>query len=474
MNSRKDLAKMGQIMPVGERTVSHDNTILDQRPVLITNATLVNEGRQWSADVLIRHGRIERIDAQISAPENAEIIDAQGQHLLPGMIDDQVHFREPGLDQKGNLKTESAAAVAGGITSFMEMPNTQPPTTTHEALAEKYQRASGRCTGNYAFYLGATNDNIDVIRTLDPNQAAGIKVFMGASTGNMLVDRAETLEQIFRDAPCLVATHCEDTPSIQQNLRAAKEKYGVLIPPSAHPEIRDVEACYRSSSMAVALAKEHGTRLHVLHLTTAKELDLFDAGPIANKQITAEACVHHLYFSQEDYATLGNQIKCNPAIKSRDDRAALIRALIDEKLDIIATDHAPHLWVEKSSSDYLQAAAGLPLVQHAMPLALELVHQQHLSLEAVVAKTSHNVAIRYQVKERGYLREGYWADLTLVDMNSPWTVNSEDLMYRCGWSPLKGRTFNSRINRTWVNGYQVWDGQQHSGQFPGVALEFQR
>lgn len=441
---------------------------------LIRNALIINEGTRQNADVLIRHGRIERIDTQISAPAGATVFEAEGKTLVPGMIDDQVHFREPGLEHKGNFATESRAAVAGGITSFMEMPNTQPPTTTLEALADKYQRARGRCAGNYAFYLGASNDNIDEIRRLKPNEAAGVKVFMGASTGNMLVDREETLELIFRDAPCIVATHCEDTPRIQHQLQLARERYGLEIPATAHPWIRDAEACYRSSSMAVGLARRHGTRLHVLHLTTARELSLFEAGPIDQKQITAEACVHHLYYCDEDYTTLGNQIKCNPAIKSAADRAALIQALDDGRLDIIATDHAPHQWAEKSTTDYLQAAAGLPLVQHALPMALELSQHGQLSLEQIVEKTSHNVAKRFQVHERGYIREGYWADLVLLDSSHEWQVSQEQLLYHCAWSPLLGRRFSHRVSSTWVNGQQVWDGQRVVREGAGIALEFKR
>jgi dihydroorotase len=390
------------------------------------------------------------------------------------MIDDQVHFREPGVTYKADMATESHAAIAGGITSYMEMPNTNPQTVTLERLEEKYGLAQGRAWGNHAFYLGATNDNIDEIRRLEPKQTCGIKVFMGASTGNMLVDKLETLEQIFADAPTLIATHCEDTPMIQANEQRYREQYGDEIPMRFHPLIRSEEACWKSSSMAVDLARRHGTRLHVLHLTTARELALFDAGPIGGKRITAEACVHHLYFSEADYAQRGNFIKCNPAIKRVEDRDALRAALAEDRLDVIATDHAPHTLEEKQESSYFKVPAGLPLVQHALAMALELVHDGILSLPQLVHKVSHGPAELFNVRERGYLREGYWADLTLVDMQTPQRIERADVLYKCGWSPLEGDTLRSRVTATVVNGELKYRDGEFFGGASGVRLEFDR
>ena len=383
--------------------------------MLITNARLVNEGRITEADLLISGGRIRRIAPQLSAPPGHTVLDAAGRLLMPGMIDDQVHFREPGMTHKGDLLTESRAAVAGGITSFMEMPNTRPQTSTREALQAKYDRAAGRASANYAFYLGATNDNLEQIKALQPGEACGVKVFMGASTGNMLVDSEKTLEGIFSSTPYLVATHCEDTPTILANEAQWRRRFGDAIPISAHPKIRSHEACWLSSSLAVSLARRHGTRLHVLHLTTAREMALFEPGPIESKQITAEVCVHHLWFDESDYPALGTRIKCNPAIKSADDRRALLQALREDRIDIIATDHAPHTREEKAAASYFQAPAGLPLVQHALVAVLELVRRGELNLTQAVHKLCHAPAIRYRIAERGFLREGYWADLVLVD-----------------------------------------------------------
>ncbi|MCB1798955.1 MAG: dihydroorotase, partial [Gammaproteobacteria bacterium] len=386
--------------------------------LLITNARMVNEGQIQEGDLLVVDGRIARIGGAISAP-GVEVLDAAGQVLMPGMIDDQVHFREPGVTHKADIATESRAAIAGGITSFMEMPNTKPQTVTLDALEAKFALAAGRAWGNFAFYLGATNDNLEEIRRLGVNQTCGVKVFMGASTGNMLVDDPATLEHIFRDAPGLIATHCEDTPTIQANEQRYREQYGDQIPVRFHPMIRSEEACWKSSSFAVDLARRHGTRLHVLHLTTARELALFAPGPIGDKQITSEACVHHLYFSEADYERRGSFIKCNPAIKRAEDRAALRRALAEDRLDVIATDHAPHTLEEKQDTSYFNTPAGLPLVQHALAMALELVHDGDLSLPRLVHKVSHGPAELFRVHERGYLREGYWADLTLVDLDAP-------------------------------------------------------
>jgi dihydroorotase len=441
--------------------------------LLITNARMVNEGRVNEGDLLVVDGRIDRIGAGISAP-GVEVIDAAGQVLMPGMIDDQVHFREPGVTYKADMATESHAAIAGGITSYMEMPNTNPQTVTLERLEEKYGLARGRAWGNHAFYLGATNDNIDEIRRLAPDQTCGIKVFMGASTGNMLVDDAATLEQIFRDAPMLIATHCEDTPSIQANEQHYREQYGDEIPMRFHPLIRSEEACWKSSSMAVDLARRHGSRLHVLHLTTARELELFEAGPIGAKRITAEACVHHLYFSEADYEQRGSFIKCNPAIKRAEDRAALRAALAEDRLDVIATDHAPHTLEEKQERSYFKAPAGLPLVQHALAMALELVHDGVLTLPKAVHKVSHGPAELFNVRERGYLREGYWADLTLVDMQTPQRVERADVLYKCGWSPLEGDTLRSRVTTTLVNGELKYRNGEFFGTASGRRLEFDR
>jgi dihydroorotase len=441
--------------------------------LLISNARMVNEGQVKEGDLLVVDGRIEQIGTGISAPD-AKVIDAAGQVLMPGMIDDQVHFREPGVTYKADMATESHAAIAGGITSYMEMPNTNPQTVTLERLEEKYGLAQGRAWGNHAFYLGATNDNIDEIRRLEPKQTCGIKVFMGASTGNMLVDKLETLEQIFADAPTLIATHCEDTPMIQANEQRYREQYGDEIPMRFHPLIRSEEACWKSSSMAVDLARRHGTRLHVLHLTTARELALFDAGPIGGKRITAEACVHHLYFSEADYAQRGNFIKCNPAIKRVEDRDALRAALAEDRLDVIATDHAPHTLEEKQESSYFKVPAGLPLVQHALAMALELVHDGILSLPQLVHKVSHGPAELFNVRERGYLREGYWADLTLVDMQTPQRIERADVLYKCGWSPLEGDTLRSRVTATVVNGELKYRDGEFFGGASGVRLEFDR
>jgi dihydroorotase len=427
---------------------------------LIKNARMVNEGRIRDGDLLIKGGRIERIEDSIRAADTARVIDAAGAWLLPGMIDDQVHFREPGLTHKAGIWSESRAAVAGGITSFMEMPNTQPATVTLEALEDKYRIAAEKSIANYAFYLGATNDNLPVIRSLRPGTAAGIKIFMGASTGNMLVDNEQTLAGIFRDAPALITTHCESSPLIQKNLDVAMERYGREIPVSEHPNIRSTEACYQSTVTALSLAREHQAPLHVLHLSTAQEMELFEPGPMNGKLVTAEVCIHFLHFNSDDYAGLGNRIKCNPAIKTPADQAALVEALKDGRLDIIATDHAPHTKEEKADSDYLKAPSGLPLVQDALLAALELHHDGVLGIEEIVTRTSHNVANRFRVLERGFLREGFWADLVLVDTSHTTEITSERVLSKCGWSPFEGRVFRSAVKSTWVNGQQVWqDGQ---------------
>ena len=444
---------------------------------LIVNARLVNEGREFDGDLRISGGRIAEIGQSLSVRNGGAVIDAEGRRLLPGMIDDQVHFREPGLEYKADMAIESAAAVAGGLTSFMDMPNTTPPTLDAAALQDKYRRATGRAWGNFGFYLGASNDNLEAIRTLDPLTAPGIKVFMGASTGNMLVDDPQTLDAIFREAPTPIITHCEDTPMIEANLAAYKAKHGEVIPVEAHPDIRSREACIKSTQLALSLARRHGTRLHILHISTADELALFEHGPLiradgSRKQITAETCIHFLRFDRSDYARLGNLIKCNPAIKDASDREALIQALVEDSIDVLATDHAPHT-LEEKSRPYAQAPSGLPLVQYALNAALELVHEGRLTNAQVVQKLAHAPAQLFDVRERGFLREGYWADLALID-DSPLTVRREDVLSKCGWSPFEGMTFHSRIASTWVNGTQVWDGTRLVGTPQGQRLEFAR
>ena len=433
---------------------------------LITNARLVNEDQETQSDLLIQDGRIERIDSHISAPVGATVFDAHGRHLLPGMIDDQVHFREPGLTHKGNIASESRAAVAGGITSFMEMPNTSPPAVNLEALEAKYTIAAEVSAANYGFYLGATNDNLEDIRSLPLGVAAGVKIFMGASTGNMLVDNETTLDGIFRDSPALIATHCESTPIIQENLDKAIARYGRDIPVTEHPNIRSDIACYESTVMAMELSRRHQAPLHVLHLSTAREMPGFEAGPREGKLITGEVCVHFLQFSADDYPELGNRIKCNPAIKTSADKAALIRALQEGRLDIIATDHAPHTAEEKATDDYMKAPSGLPLVQDALLSVLELVHDGIISLADVTRLTAHNPAIRYRVKNRGFLREGFQADLVMVNLDKPTDVTAQRVLSKCGWSPFEGRRLRSAIECTWVNGQVAFDGTQlreHNG-----------
>lgn len=426
---------------------------------VIRNARLVNEGQVVESDVLLKNGRIEKISNAVEAPAGAEIVDANGRYLLPGMIDDQVHFREPGLTHKGDFYSESRAAIAGGVTSYMEMPNSKPPTTNVEQLEWKYARAAETSAANYGFYFGATNDNIENIRALDPALTCGLKVFMGASTGNMLVDNESTLAAIFRDSPVMIATHCESTPMIMANVKKAAAKFGKHIPVTEHARIRSAEACYASSELAVALANKHDSQLHVLHISTARELDLFKPGPIDGKRITAEACVHFLHFDDSQYEQYGNLIKCNPAIKGASDQAALLAAISDGRLDIIATDHAPHTLEEKADDSYLSAPSGLPLVQDVLVAALELVHDDKLDLHTVVRGITHNPAKRFNVVERGFIREGYHADLVLVNMNGGTEVTRERVLSRCGWSPFEGRRFRSSIDAVWVNGALAFDGK---------------
>ncbi|MEZ1320167.1 dihydroorotase [Pseudomonas fluorescens] len=440
--------------------------------VLIRNARLVNEGREFDGDLLVSNGRIVKIARSIEG-ENAKVeIDANGQWLLPGMIDDQVHFREPGAPAKGSFSTESRAAVAGGITSFMDMPNTNPATLTLEALTDKKRRAAINSVANYGFHFGVSRDNLDTVAALNPCEVAGVKVFMGASTGNMLVDDPQILERLFAEVPTILLAHCEHTPSIDANAANLRELFGERIPPAAHPLIRNAEACYRSSSLAVELAQRHGTRLHVLHLTTARELALFEDKPLAQKRITAEVCLHHLLFDDRDYASLGNLIKCNPAIKTHADRDALREALNSNRLDVIGSDHAPHTWEEKQRP-YAQAPSGLPLVQHALPALMELVADGVLPITTLVTKTSHRVADLFAIPDRGYLREGYWADLVLVEAHAL-EVDRQPILSQCGWTPFAGRSFRHRVSTTIVSGQIAWrEGRVNEG-CRGLALRFMR
>ncbi|WP_260262118.1 dihydroorotase [Vibrio intestinalis] len=424
---------------------------------LIKNAQVVNEGTVTNTDLRIVNQRIATIATTIEATENDTIIDAKGGYLLPGMIDEQVHFREPGLTHKGSIRTESRAAVAGGITSYMEMPNVAPATTTIEALENKFDIASESSYANYSFYLGATEDNLEQIKQLDPTKHCGVKVFMGASTGDLLVEKPQALEAIFKYSPVLIVTHCESGAVIAENTKKLKqEKLEFTI--DDHPVLRDDQACYASSSYAVRLAKKYNSQLHVLHITTAKELELFEAGAIEGKNITAEACVHHLWFSNRDYSALGSLIKCNPAIKYSSDREALLNALNTGQIDIIATDHAPHTWQEKQVP-YSDAPAGLPLVQHALLSLIDQVSLGHMTIEQVVEKTAHNPAVRYGIDQRGFIREGYYADLVLVDRESVTEVTHDNCLYHCGWSPFVGHQFCAKIEKTWVNGRLVYANQ---------------
>ncbi|MDT0647011.1 dihydroorotase [Zunongwangia sp. F260] len=446
------------------------------KKVLIKNAKIVNEGKIKEGDVFIEEGIIVEIAESISAKSPDVIIyDAEGNYLLPGLIDDQVHFREPGLTHKESIETGSRAAVAGGITSFIEMPNTLPQTTTIELLEEKFQLAKESSYANYSFMFGGTNDNLDEIVKIDPKTTAALKLFLGSSTGNMLVDNEKVLEQIFLKSPLLIAAHCEDEETIRKNLEECVERYGEDIPIELHPKIRSAEACYKSSSRAVALAKKTGARLHVFHVSTAKEISLFsNKKPLKDKKITAEVCIHHLWFNDSDYAKKGTFIKWNPAVKTEKDQQALLQAVKDDYIDVIATDHAPHTREEKKNV-YTKAPSGGPLVQHALPALLQLHHQEKISLEKIVEKMCHNPAILFQIKDRGYIREGYKADLVLVDLNAPWAVQPDNTVYKCGWSPFEGTTFKSRVTHTFVNGRLVYKNFKHQ-PFSKVAerLTFDR
>ena len=443
--------------------------------ILIKNAKIVNEGTIVGGDVLIENDLIVEIADSISLKtSDCIVIDAEGNYLMPGAIDDQVHFREPGLTHKGDIESESRAAIAGGITSFIEQPNTVPNTVTQEILEDKYQIASQKSFANYSFMMGATNDNLEEVLKTNPKNVAGIKIFLGSSTGNMLVDNEAVLEKIFSSTPMLIAVHCEDETTIKNNLAAFKEQYGDDVPVTAHNLIRSAEACYISSSKAVALAKRTGARLHIFHLSTAKEMELFtNKIPLEEKKITAEVCVHHLWFTDEDYKTKGNFIKWNPAVKTADDRAELWKALNDGRIDVIATDHAPHTKEEKQQS-YLNAPSGGPLVQHALVAMFEAHHQGKISVEKIVEKMCHNPAKLFKIEKRGFIREGYHADLVIVNPSLPWSVKPENILYKCGWSPFEGYTFKSRITHTFVNGELVYNNFKVKDTRPGKRLLFDR
>ena len=443
--------------------------------ILIKNANIVNEGKIIQGDVMIEGDRIAEVGGSISVKSaDTRVIDADGQFLIPGMIDDQVHFREPGLTHKADINTESKAAIAGGITSFIEMPNTNPQTTTIEKLEEKFKIAENSSYANYSFMFGGTNDNLDEILKVDTKTVAGLKLFLGSSTGNMLVDDPEVLEKIFSSTDMVISVHCEDEATIRKNLQDHIEKYGEDIPIEKHPVIRSEEACYLSSSKAIELAKKTGARLHVFHLSTGKETNLFsNKTPLKDKKITAEVCIHHLWFSDEDYAKKGTRIKWNPAVKSAKDREQLWKALLDNRIDVIATDHAPHT-IEEKNNKYNNAPSGGPLVQHALSAMLEMYHRNKISLEKVVEKMCHNPAILFQVEKRGYIKEGYYADLVLVDLNNPYTVTKDNILYKCGWSPFEGTTFKSRITHTFINGNLAFENFKFNQVKSAKRLTFNR
>jgi dihydroorotase len=444
------------------------------KSTLITNAKIVNEGKVFEGDVLIKGPFIEKVGGDLQNQNVSQVVDAQGHWLLPGAIDDQVHFREPGLTHKGTIFTESRAAVAGGVTSFMEMPNTNPPAFTQALLADKYQIASRNSLANYSFFMGTSNDNLEEVLKTDIKNVCGLKIFMGSSTGNLLVDDPKVLESVFSRFPSIIATHCEDEPTIRKNLADYKEKYGDNCPVTYHPLIRSEEACYKSSSFAIGLAKKHGTRLHILHISTAQETHLFDNTlPLEKKKITAEACIHHLWFNEADYARLGMNIKWNPAIKKASDQSEILRALLDNRIDVIATDHAPHTIEEKQQS-YFQAPSGGPLVQHSIVAMLEMQRQGKITLEQVVQKMSHNVAILFQIDRRGFIREGYYADLVLVNPNQPWTVRKENILAKCGWSPFEGQTFQSAVTHTWISGHLAYAEGKFNEAKTGERMAFNR
>ncbi len=456
--------------------------------ILILNANIVNEGKVFLGDVLIKGQYIEKIGKNLQSNTADTIIDAKGNHLFPGAIDDQVHFREPGLTHKATIYSESRAAVAGGVTSFMEMPNTAPPTFTQKLLEDKYQIASQNSLANYSFFIGASHDNLEEVLKTDSSKVCGLKIFMGSSTGNLLVDDPNILEAFFSKVPFLIATHCEDEPTIRKNTEEFRKKYGEDMPVRYHPLIRNEEACYRASSFAVGLAKKHGTKLHILHISTAKETELFDNSiPLKDKKITAEACIHHLWFNDSDYERLGTLIKWNPAIKTANDQKAVFKALVENKIDVIATDHAPHTLEEKKNS-YFNAPSGGPLIQHSLTAMLEFLpasrsrtegrqagyHQLQIDLPWIVQKLAHNPAILFQIEKRGFIREGYFADLALVDLNNSWTVDKENILAKCGWSPFDGTTFQSKVTHTIVSGHFAYEnGFFHEAKM-GKRLLFNR
>jgi dihydroorotase len=439
---------------------------------LILNAKIVNEGRTVEGDILINDSHIERIDGDLQSLRAECVVDAKGKLLIPGAIDDQVHFREPGLTHKANISTESRAAVAGGVTSYMEMPNTVPPVFTQELLEDKYRIAAKNSLANYSFFIGASNDNLEEVLKTDIKKVCGLKIFMGSSTGNLLVDNEKTLEGFFSRFQSLIATHCEHEPTIRKNTEEFRVRFGENVPIHEHMNIRNEDACYRSSSFAVELAKKYGTKLHILHISTAKEIPLFDNSiPLEKKRITAEACIHHLWFNEKDYSRLGTKIKWNPAIKTEADQNAIFRAVMDNHIDVIATDHAPHTLEEKNNT-YFKAPSGGPLVQHSVVAMLEFYHQNKISLEKIVEKMSHNPAILFQIERRGFIREGYFADLVLVDPNKPWTVSTENILAKCGWSPFEGQTFQSSIEKTWVSGHLAYENGKIIEGVPGQRLTF--
>ncbi len=444
---------------------------------LIRNANIINEGKVFKGSVLINGDHISEIYKEGKEPDTlspVSIIEANGKFLLPGVIDDQVHFRQPGLTHKADIYTESKAAVAGGITSIMDMPNTNPQTVTQLLLEQKYESGERFSLANYSFYLGATNDNLNELLKTDPKKVCGIKVFMGSSTGNMKVDDPNVLEGIFKEAPLLVATHCENEQIIKKNISEFSKKYNNDIPVTCHPMIRSAEACYSSTSKAVEMASKFDTRLHVLHLSTAKEMSLFQNNiPLREKRITSEVCIHHLWFNNKDYEKYGNFIKWNPAIKSEEDRLALWNALLDDHLDVVATDHAPHTLKEKQES-YLKAPSGGPLVQHLLVAMLEFYHQKKISLEVIVNKLCHAPAEAYKIEKRGFIKPGYYADLVLIDTNAPWTVEKDNILYKCGWSPFDGQTFKSSVTHTFINGHLVYENGKVDERFRGMRLLFER
>ena len=442
--------------------------------ILLKNAKIVNDNKIFPADILLEDDVILKIEDQISSDSAAKVMDLEGKYVIPGAIDDQVHFREPGLTHKGTIATESRAAVAGGITSFMEQPNTNPQTTTIKALEDKFEMARNSAFANYSFLFGGTNDNLEEIKKLDKNACSGIKLFLGSSTGNMLVDNEEVIEKIFRNTEMVISAHCEDESTIKANFAKYKAQYGDDIPVKYHPLIRSAEACYLSSSRAIALAKKTGARFHVFHLSTGKETELFRNDiPLEDKKITAEVCIHHLWFSEEDYDTKGTLIKWNPAVKTAADRDQLWEALLDDRIDVVATDHAPHTLEEKNNV-YTSAPSGGPLVQHALPAMLEKYHGGKISLEKIVEKMCHNPAKLFQIKKRGFIREGFYADLVVLDLNDSWTVTKENIAYKCGWSPFEGNSFKSRITHTFVNGHLAYENGNFSEERKAMRLTFNR